>query len=108
LESFHDKLRRLASEGKIRISEHGYDELAEDGLSARDVVEGLADGILVEDYPEFAKGPCALFLQHDARGNPVHVVWGIPKGYDEPVVLVTAYRPDPKKWDLTYRMRLKS
>jgi hypothetical protein len=38
----------------------------------------------------------------------VHVVWGIPKGYDEPVVMVTAYRPDPKRWDRTYRIRLKS
>ena len=28
-------------------------------------------------------------------GEPIHVVWGIPKGHDKPVVLVTAYRPDP-------------
>jgi hypothetical protein len=107
LESFHSKLRRLASSGKIRISEHGYDELAEDGLSAREIVEGLEEATLVEEYPDFAKGPCALFLQRDISGNPVHVVWGIPKGYDEPVVLVTAYRPDPKRWDKTYRKRLK-
>ena len=107
MESFHDKLRRLASQGKIRVSEHGYDELDDDDLTAREVVAGLDAGILIEDYPDFAKGPCALFPQEDAAGNPVHVVWGIPKGYDEPVVLVTAYRPDPKKWDRTYRMRLK-
>lgn len=107
MESFHDKLRRLALQGKVRISEHGYDELADDGLAAREVVAGLSAGVLVEDYPDFVKGPCALFLQKDAAGNPVHVVWGIPKGYDEPVVLVTAYRPDPKKWDRTYRKRLK-
>lgn len=108
MEPFHEKILQLASNGKVRISEHGYDELADDGLSAREVVGGLAKGILIESYPDFAKGPCALFLQHDARGNPVHVVWGIPKGYDEPVVLITAYRPDPGKWDRTYRMRMKS
>lgn len=107
MESFHDKIRRLASQGKVRVSEHGYDELADDGLSAREVVAGLATGIVIEEYPDFAKGPCALFLQADARGKPVHVVWGMLKGYDEPVVLVTAYRPDPQKWDRTYRTRLK-
>ena len=107
MESFHDKLRRLASQGKVRVSEHGYDELADDGLSAREVVVGLATGTVIEEYPDFAKGPCALFLQEDAQGNPVHVFWGMLKGYDEPVVLVTAYRPDPQKWDRTYRTRLK-
>ncbi|MBK6509423.1 MAG: DUF4258 domain-containing protein [Haliea sp.] len=107
MESFHDKLQRLASQGKVRVSEHGYDELADDGLSAREVVSGLAAGVVIEEYPDFAKGPCALFLQEDAHGSPVHVVWGMPKGYDEPVVLVAAYRPDPQKWDRTYRKRLK-
>ncbi len=63
--------------------------------------------VVIEEYPDFAKGPCALFLQEDAQGSPAHVVWGILKGYDEPVVLVTAYLPDPQKWDRTYRKRLQ-
>jgi hypothetical protein len=66
--------------GDVRISESGYDELAEDGLSAREVLGGVPEAILVEDYPDFPKGPRALFLQKDRMGRPVHVVWGIPKG----------------------------
>jgi hypothetical protein len=107
LENFQDKVRRLVSVQKVRISEHGYDELAEDGLSAKEVIAGTSEATLIEDYREFPKGPCALFLQKDSTGAPVHVVWGIPKGYDEPVVLVTAYRPNPKNWDETFRRRLK-
>lgn len=108
MESFQDKVKRLVAEGKVRVSEHGYDELTEDALSVREIVSSVASGTLIEEYPDFAKGPCALFLQQDSKGSPVHVVWGIPKRYDEPVVLVTAYRPDPKRWDRTYRMRFKS
>ena len=108
MESFKDKVKRLVAEGKVRVSEHGYDELAEDALSAREIVAGVPAIVVVEEYPDYPKGPCALFLQQDSKGGPVHVVWGIPKGYDEPVVMVTAYRPDPKRWDRTYRMRLKS
>lgn len=108
MEAFLDKVKRLVAEGKVRISEHGHDELAEDDLSAREVVAGVSGAIIIEEYPGFAKGPCALFLQQDSKGGPVHVVWGIPKSYDEPVVLVTAYRPDPGRWDRSYRMRLKS
>jgi hypothetical protein len=41
LSDFAEKVRDLVSAGEIRISEHGYDELAEDGLTAREVLLGV-------------------------------------------------------------------
>ena len=38
--------------------------------------------------------------------NPIHVVWGIPKGARSPAVLVTAYRPDPAKWSSDFIRRM--
>jgi hypothetical protein len=69
------------------------------------VLDGVPEATLVEEYPDFPKGPCALFSQKHRMGAPVHVVWGIPKGHDKPVVLVTAYRPDPARWDETFARR---
>jgi hypothetical protein len=100
-----EKVHALILAGDVRISEHGYDELTEGGLSAREVLEGVPEAILVEEYPDFPKGPCALLLQKDRKGKPIHVVWGIPRGYDKPVVLVTAYRPDSERWDETFTRR---
>jgi hypothetical protein len=96
-----DTLRRivdLVQAGEILISAHGYDELAEDGILAGDVIAGVAAAVLVEDYPDYSKGPCSLVLERDRNGDPVHVVWGIPKGQTSPAVLVTAYRPDSARW----------
>ena len=98
-------MRELVRAGLVRISEHGYDEMAEDGLYARDIVEGIVDAVLVEAYPNYPKGPCALLLHKDQSGSPVHVVWGIPKGHSRPAVLVTAYRPDPERWDVSFLHR---
>jgi hypothetical protein len=100
------RVQALAARGELRISAHGYDELAADGLLARDVIAGISDAIVVEDYPTFPKGPCVLVLQIDPAGEPIHAVWGIPAGKDSPGVLVTAYRPDPGQWDATFRLRL--
>ena len=97
----------LAAAGDVRISEHGYDELASDKLTAREVVEGLNAAIVVEDYPTFHKGPSVLALQRDSTGRPVHVVWGIPRGNDHPAILITAYRPDALRWDSTFTVRKK-
>jgi len=102
-----ERIQTLAARGEIRISEHGYDELAEDDLTAREVVAGIADATVVEDYPAYGKGPCVLVLQRDNKGNGVHVVWGIPAGHSTPAVLVTAYRPDPDRWDKELLRRRK-
>ena len=100
-----ERVQALAVRGELRISVHGYDELAADGLLAGDVIAGLTDAVVVEDYPTYPKGPCVLVLQHDPFDDPIHVVWGIPAGKDSPAVLVTAYRPDREQWDETFRRR---
>ncbi|MGD0464623.1 MAG: DUF4258 domain-containing protein [Tepidisphaeraceae bacterium] len=99
------KIQKLAAQGSLRISEHGYDELSNDGLLASEVLAGIEQAVAIEDYPTYSKGPCVLVLQRDDAGLPIHVVWGIPIGKNEPAVLVTAYRPDQRLWDATYLRR---
>jgi len=98
-------VQQLVGNGEVRISEHGYDELAEDGIFATEVVEGIRSAVAIEDYPNYPKGPCVLALQQDRGGCPIHVVWGIPRGASAPAVLVTAYRPDPEKWTSDFKRR---
>jgi hypothetical protein len=100
-----EQVRALAARGEVRVSLHGYEELAADGIHVRDIMDGLEAAVVVEDYPDYPKGPCVLVLEQDRASRPIHVVWGIPAGRHSPAVVVTAYRPDPAKWDETWRKR---
>lgn len=100
-----EQIRLLVGRREIRVSDHGYDELAADGLLAREVVAGVETALLLEDYPDYPKGPCVLLLQRDEAGRPIHVVWGVPKEKASPAVLVTAYRPDPERWTEDFQRR---
>lgn len=96
---------KLVRDDDVVVSNHGYDELAGDSLTAREILAGISDAVIIEDYPVYPKGPCVLVLQQDSMGNPVHVVWGIPKSNPSPAVLVTAYRPNPSLWSSDFLRR---
>ena len=100
-----ERIKRLVAGGSVRISEHGYDELLADDIRSRDIIKGVGGGRVVEDYPDYPKGPCVLVLQTDNNGKPIHTLWGIPKGHAEPAVVVTAYRPDPTQWQAGFMKR---
>jgi hypothetical protein len=69
------RIRELAAEGHLRISDHGYDELAEDDIFLADVLAGLETAVVMEDYPAAPRGESVLVLQMDRDGQPIHVVW---------------------------------
>lgn len=98
-------IKDLVSAGEVRISDHGYDQLAEDEITVRDILSGINEATVIEDYPAFPKGPAVLVLQLDSRGRPVHVVWGVPRGQSSPAVVVTSYRPDPNRWSADFLER---
>jgi hypothetical protein len=103
-----ETLRRVVTlvlAGDFLVSDHGYEELADDDILPTDAIAGVAAAVAIEDYPDRARGPTVLALQHDANGQPVHVTWAIPAGRRQPAVLVTAYRPDPKLWDNDFKTR---
>ncbi len=103
--SFLKKVKDLVKDGSYKISEHALNALIEDDLERGDIASLDGTVEVIEFYPEFAKGPAVLLFQRANDNRVVHCVWGIPKGFDEPAVLITAYIPDPARWDAQLKRR---
>lgn len=99
------KVKLLIESREVLISSHGYEELAEDDILVKDIIFSIFTAKVLEDYPDFGKGPCCLVLQRDMNDNPIHAVWGLSKGTEKPAVLITAYRPNEEKWSEDFTRR---
>jgi hypothetical protein len=98
-------IRELVAAGKIRVSAHGFDELANDDITLGELLDSLPKAVAVEQYPDYHKGPCVLVLQTTEDGSAVHVLWGLAKNAPDIATLITAYRPDPDRWSKDFLRR---
>jgi len=51
-----DKILDLVSHRAVRVSDHGYDELAADGILVREVLTGVEKAQVLEEYPRLSEG----------------------------------------------------
>jgi hypothetical protein len=101
-------IQSLVGKGDVQISRHGYRELAADDILVADVIGNVEFAVAIEAYPDAVRGPSVLVLQRDRSGEPLHILWGMPKGQEGIAVLIAAYRPDPARWSSDFRTRIKT
>lgn len=73
-----ERIRELVTRREVQISDHGHDELADDDLFVDDILGGLVAAVVVEDSPDYHKGPCVLVLQRDGRNKGVRPLKCLP------------------------------
>ena len=94
------RIRELVRSGAFRITRHAHEEMVAEDFSLADVLDAIATGLVIEDYPDHRRGPCCLLSGETRIGRPVHVVCTT-----EPpvIILVTAYEPKPPRWETPRR-----
>ncbi|MGN0939789.1 MAG: DUF4258 domain-containing protein [Selenomonas sp.] len=82
--------------------EHALQRMNERKISKADVKAAIRSGEVIEDYPDAYPTPSCLVLGCTVGGKRLHVVCGI---LDDMAVIITAYQPDDRKWQLDGKTR---
>ena len=91
-----DDLQEKFRAGQFEFSKHATDQSITRCISVHEVREALADGEIIEDYPQDKYGPSCLIFGMTAKERPLHVQCSYPA---RPLVkIITLYDPDPERW----------
>jgi hypothetical protein len=63
------QVQELVARQSILISDHGYDELAGDDIFVQDVIGGVAEATVIEDYPDYHKGHACWCFSSTNKSN---------------------------------------
>ena len=97
-----ERLRELCEAGQLIWSSHMMKRLLERGISREDVKSCIMTGEPIEQYPIDYPYPSCLVFGYTCKNKVLHVVVG--EGQDQ-LWIVTAYWPDPEKWDKSLKIR---
>lgn len=99
-----EEIRAKIRAGQFEFSKHAVDQSILRGISVQEVREAIANGEVIEDYPEDKYGPTCLILGFTQAGRALHVQCSYPSRVL--VKIVTLYEPDPEAWiDFKVRRR---
>ena len=91
-----DDLRQKIETDRFELSRHAVDQSILRHIGLREVREAIANGEIIEEYPEDKYWPSYLIYGRTAEGRPLHVQCSHPL---RPLVkIVTLYEPDPTQW----------
>jgi len=88
-------IKTQAAGGNFRVTQHAAVEMDEEDILLGDVLEAIASGQILENYPEHRRGACCLLYGTTDAGRSLHVV--CTTGGDL-LILITVYEPMLPKW----------
>ena len=97
--------RQAVSRGRFEWRRHVLERLAERFTPQADILEVIATGEQIEDYPTERPFPSALMFAR-ASGRPLHIVVAYDLTNDRGYV-ITAYEPSLEDFEPDFRARRK-
>ena len=95
-------LRQKIGSNQFEFTKHALDQTLLRHINVQEIREAVANGEVIEDYPEDKYGPSCLVFGRTETGKSIHVQCSHPsRGI---VKIITVYEPDPEQW-VDYKVR---
>jgi len=95
LDAILERIRVQANNEDIRITIHAQQEMVEERITIDEVLEAIATGQILENYPQHRRGACCLLYGLTQVDRSLHIVCTTAQPL---LIIITVYEPKPPKW----------
>lgn len=97
-----EQIREKIAQNQFEFSKHAVDQSILRHISVQEFREAVANGEIIEDYPDDKYESSCLILGYTRADRPLHFQCSYPS---RPLMkIITLYEPDPNQWD-NFRIR---
>jgi hypothetical protein len=96
-------IRQKIANDEFEFSKHAVDQSILRRIRVQEIRQAIANGQIIEDYPDDKYGPSCLILGFTAAQRPIHIQCSYPT---RPLIkIITLYEPDPQRWNDQFTQR---
>ncbi|MEA2083536.1 MAG: DUF4258 domain-containing protein [Thermodesulfobacteriota bacterium] len=98
-EKIQSWIRCQVEERNVRFTLHAQQEMTNDQVSSIELLAMFKNCIVLENYPDYKRGPCCLVGGNGKGGRHLHAVCttSLPE-----LIIITVYEPTPPKWETPF------
>jgi Domain of unknown function (DUF4258) len=97
------KIRYKVAENQFEFSKHALDQSILRQIRVQEIREAIANGQVIEDYPDDKYGSSCLIGGLTEAQRSLHIQCSYPT---RPLIkIVTVYEPNPQKWNDDFTRR---
>ena len=100
-----EQIRQKIAQRQFEFSRHAVDQSLIRHISVQELREAIANGEIIEDYPDDKYGPSCLIFGFTLANRPVHIQCSYPSRLL--IKIITVYEPDPQRW-LDFKVRSRN
>jgi Domain of unknown function (DUF4258) len=88
--------------GRFEFTKHAVDQSILRRIRVQEMEQAIANGEIIEDYPDDKYSPSCLVFGPTREGRPLHIQRSYPS---RPLAkIITLYQPDSNQW-IDFRVR---
>lgn len=101
--SLIEGIRQKIADERYEFSKHAVDQSILRQIQVQEVRETIANGQVIENYPNDKYGPSCLIRGTTQNQRVLHIQCSYPS---RPLLkIITLYEPDPQRWNADFTQR---
>lgn len=86
----------------VIVTDHVFSKIKIRRIRISDILTAIENGEIIEQYPKDYPYPSCLVFGYTVNKIPLHIVCGVGDGK---LWIITAYFPDPNRWEKDLKTR---